>query len=284
MRKPATKKKTTVPKKKVRKVPPPLHKVIVIIDPGHGGTDPGASAGGVTEAMLTYRMAATLAEVVKALGAEVHFTVRSAALRRKPIEPPRLPKPEAKKPTPKNKEHEKDEPTKKKAPKESTRLLEPPLLAPRDAVLASGRRLDMANDVPEFLHARAEIGARFWKLHKPHVVFLSLHFDASAGSPSDHGGFTMWDIREDHAPTLVREITRRFGEAGLCGNRRQRPRPNDLGVTNPEFNPVPQKTLIELATLTNAADRKNALDPRWRWRVARILAASIVACKKAKVI
>ena len=271
MRKPASKKKPVV-KKKISKAPPPLHKVIVIIDPGHGGTDPGASAGGVTEAMLTYRMAATLAEVVKQLGAEVHFTVRSAALRRKPIEPPKLSKPETKKPTPKEKD------------KELHRHPEPALLAPRDAVLASGRRLDMGNDIPEFLHARAEIGARFWKLRKPHVVFLSLHFDVSEGSPGDHGGFAMWDIREDHPPMLVREITRRFGEAGLCGNRRKQPRPNDLGVTNPEFNPVPQKTLVELATITNAADRKNALDPRWRWRVARILAASIVACKKAKVI
>ncbi|MCX6365240.1 MAG: N-acetylmuramoyl-L-alanine amidase [Armatimonadetes bacterium] len=266
MRRPASKKKPVV-KKKVSKALPPLHGVIVIIDPGHGGTDPGASVGGVTEAMLTYRMAATLAEVVKKLGAEVHFTVRSAALRRKPIEPPKLSQPEG-----------------KKTLKELSRAPEPPLLAPRDAVLASGRRLDMGNDVPEFLHARAEIGARFWKRRKPHVVFLSLHFDVSKGSPSDHGGFTMWDIREDHPPMLVREITRRFGEAGLCGNRHKQPRPNDLGVTNPEFNPVPQKTLVELATLTNAADHKNALDPRWRWRVARILAASIVACKKAKVI
>ena len=256
-------KKTSVSKGKVRKAPLPLHKVVVVIDPGHGGTDPGASVGGVTEAMLTYRMAATLAEVVKELGAEVHFTVRSAALRRKPIEPKAPPKPSK---TLGNLPHE------------------PPLLAPRDAVLASGRRIDMGNDAPEFLHARAEVAARFWKLHKPHVVFLSLHFDISQGSPGDRGGFTMWDIREDHPPLLVREITQCFGEAGLCGNRRKQPRPNDLGVTNPEFNPVPQKTLVELATLTNASDRKNALDPKWRWRVARILADSILTCRKAKLI
>ena len=252
-------------KTKASKTPPPLHKVIVVIDPGHGGTDPGASVRGVTEAMLTYRMAATLAEVVQQLGAEVHFTVRSAALRRKPIEPIKPPKAPIKPP---------------KAPIKR----EPPLLAPHDAVLASGRRIDMGNDAPEFLHARAEVAARFWKLHKPHVVFISLHFDISEGSSSDRGGFTMWDIREDHPPMLVREITQCFGEAGLCGNRRKQPRPNDLGVTNPEFNPVPQKTLVELATLTNAADRKNALDPKWRWRVARILADSILACRKAKLI
>jgi N-acetylmuramoyl-L-alanine amidase len=269
MRRPVSSKKNSTKstsKTKAARAAKVLKGVVVVIDPGHGGTDPGAKAGGITEAALTYRMSATLAEVVKALGAEVHFTVRSAALRRKPIEPQK-PKPKA--PVPK--------------PKAPTRSLEPPLLEPRDAVLASGRRLDMGSDVSEFLHARAEIGARFWRRSKPHVIFIALHFDVSA-NPSDHGGFAMWDIREDHAPTLVQEITRRFGQAGLCGNRHKRPRPNDLGVTNPEFNPVPQKTLVELATITNTADRKNALDPQWRWRVARILAASIVACKKAKIL
>jgi N-acetylmuramoyl-L-alanine amidase len=236
--------------------------VTVVIDPGHGGSDPGASVEGVTEASLTYRMAATLAQVVKSLGAEVHFTVRSAALRRKPIEPKEPPATKPSKPRP--------------SP-------EPALILPRDAVLASGRRLDSGRDIPELLHARAEVGARFWKQDRPHVVFLALHFDVS-GSPSDHGGFAMWDIREDHPPTLVREICQRFAQAGLCGNRQSRPRPNDLGVLNPEFNPVRQKTLVELATITNAEDRKRALDPRWRWRVARILAASIIACKKARLV
>ncbi len=244
------KKKTVSPSRtKATRAARTLRGVVVVIDPGHGGTDPGASREGVYEAALSYRMAATLAEVLKPLGAEVRFTVRSAALRRKPVSG----KPE------------------------------PPLLLPRDATLLNGQRLNAGREVPQYLHARAAVAARAWKQRRPHVIFIALHFDVSE-NPSDHGGFAMWDIREDHACTLVREITRRFSEAGLCGSRHNRPRPNDLGVLNPEFNPVRQKTLVELATITNAADRKKALDPKWRWRVARILAAAIVACKKARLI
>lgn len=221
----------------------------VVIDPGHGGADPGASRSGVFEAALSYRMAATLAEVLKPLGAEVRFTARSAALRRRPQEG----KPE------------------------------PALLLPRDACLLSGLPLNAGREAPEYLHARAAVAARAWKQNKPHVVFIALHFDVSE-NPSDHGGFAMWDIRENHACGLVCELTRRFAEAGLSGNRRPTPRPNDLGVLNPEFNPVRQKTLVELATISNARDRAKALDPKWRWRVARILAAAIVACKKSKLL
>ncbi len=242
MRRPVTPPKTTA-----RRAARVLRGVVVVIDPGHGGTDPGASRAGVVEATLTYRMAATLAAVVTALGAEVRFTVRSAALRRKLVEG----------------------------------RPEPKLLLPRDATLPSGQRLDAGRELPEFLHARAATAARAWKQERPPVVFLSLHFDVS-GDSGDHGGFAMWDIRGDHPPLLAREITRRFEQTGLCGSRRSRP--NDLGVLNPEFNPVPQKTLVELATITNASDRKKALDPKWRWRVARILAAAIIACRKAKLI
>jgi N-acetylmuramoyl-L-alanine amidase len=267
MRRPSSPKKTP-PKTKVSKAPPALKGVVVVIDPGHGGNDSGAISHGVFEAALTYRMATTLAEVLKPLGAEVQFTVRSAALKRKPIEPPPL--------LPVKKPEVAQKPPLKSKP-------EPPLLLPRDAALVGGHHLDSGGEIPDELHGRAGIAAKAWEKKAPHVVFISLHFDVSE-DPGDHGGFTMWDIRGDHPPTLAREITRRFGAAGLSGNRRSRPRPNDLGVTNPEFNPVPQKTLVELATITNANDRKNALDPRWRWRVARILAASIIACKKAKVI
>ncbi|WP_395090170.1 N-acetylmuramoyl-L-alanine amidase [Armatimonas sp.] len=247
MRKPASR-ITAVPKTKASRAARTLRGVVVVLDPGHGGTDPGASREGIYEAALSYRMAATLAEVLKPLGAEVRFTVRSAALRRKPI----------------------------------SGKSEPALILPRDATLPNGQRLNAGREVPEYLHARAAVAARAWKQKRPHVVFLALHFDVSE-NPNDHGGFAMWDIRENHACTLACEITRRFAAAGLSGNRRPQPRPNDLGVLNPQFNPVRQKTLVELATITNTADRKKALDPKWRWRVARILAAAIVACKKARL-
>lgn len=242
----ATKTKT---KTKLKRAARALRGCTVVIDPGHGGADPGASRNGIFEATLSYRMAATLAEVLRPLGAEVRFTAHSAALRRRPQEG----KPE------------------------------PALLFPRDASLPSGQRLNAGREVPEYLHARAAVAARAWRQNRPHVAFIALHFDVSQ-NPDDHGGFAMWDIREDHACGLACEITRRFAEAGLSGNRRPSPRPNDLGVLNPEFNPVRQKTLVELATISNASDRARALDPKWRWRVARVLAAALVACKKNKLI
>lgn len=251
MRRPAPSKKPVAKPSstKARRAARVLRGVVVVLDPGHGGTDPGANREGIFEAALSYRMAATLAEVLKPLGAEVRFTVLSAALRKRLREG----KPE------------------------------PPLLLPRDARLPDGRLLNAGREVPEYLHARAGVAARAWRQERPHVAFVSLHFDASP-DPRDHGGFAMWDIRNDHPCTLVREITRRFAEAGLSGNRRSHPRPNDLGVLNPEFNPLRQKTLVELATLTNVADRQKALDPKWRWRVARVLAASLIACKKARLL
>ncbi len=53
----------------------PLAGKIIVLDPGHGGNDPGAIApNGVHEADLTPKIAATLAELLRQAGADVRLT------------------------------------------------------------------------------------------------------------------------------------------------------------------------------------------------------------------
>jgi len=224
-----------------------LRGVVVVIDPGHGGADPGAGRDGIWESALSYRMAATLAAVVRGLGAEVRFTVRSAALRRVT---------------------------------EGHR--EPPLPLPRDAKSIDGHPMRAGREDPEELYRRAEVAAKAWRQERPHVVFLALHFDVDA-NPAATGGFPIYDTRAGAQPNrLVVVISERFRKAGLAGTRGGQPHPRELGVLNPERNPVPQKTLVELAVLTNASERRRVQTAAWRWRTARILAASLVQCHKEK--
>ena len=111
----------------------------VVIDPGHGGADPGAVCEGVAEAALTYRTAATLARVLEDRSARTVFTVRSASLT------------------------ERGEPQR---PRDAA-----PELAP-------GRTLQSGRVNPEDIYLRADLAAREWERKKGPVVFLSLHFDS----------------------------------------------------------------------------------------------------------
>ena len=54
----------------------------VVIDPGHGGSDPGAMHGGVAEAAVTTRLAVVLREVLVSAGARVLTTVESEEWRK----------------------------------------------------------------------------------------------------------------------------------------------------------------------------------------------------------
>ena len=248
--------KTPVPQKKrntltpmaARRARKTLAGVVVVIDPGHGGADPGAGRQNIWEAALTYRMAATLAAVVRGLGAEVRYTVKSAALR-KPV---------------------------------SETHREPLLILPRDAVSKSGQPLHAGREAVEELHRRGDVAARAWKQARPHAVFVSLHFDVDS-APSASGGYPIYDTRAGLQPNrLVLLVSERFRSAGLAGNRGGHPHPRELGVLNPSHNPVPLKVLIELATLTNSEDRRKVQTARWRWRTARIIAACLVQCHKEK--
>jgi N-acetylmuramoyl-L-alanine amidase len=221
--------------------PSSLKGVTVIIDPGHGGADPGAVVDGVSEATLTYRTAATLARVLRDAGAKTHFTIRSAAL------------------------------TEKGQPR-----------PPRDAApeVAPNRPLRSAKENPEDLYARGDLAARYWDRGVRPLYFVSVHYD-SRGS-GIHGGHALWDVPARSGPPskLAHSIAARLGRAGLSGSFPPTPHTQKLGVLSPARNPVPERVLVECATLTDPDDRRAAQNPHWRQALCHVLAHGIKEVQK----
>lgn len=227
----------------------PLSGVVVVLDPGHGGVDPGTTAGPLSEAALSYRMAAELAASLKAQGADVAFTVRSHCL------DPAL------------------------------ALSEPPIERPTDAVLAAtGKALTLRHS-PRPLWQRAETAGAIWagRVHTdPHaardVFFLSLHFDQFS-TDTVHGGVVCVDRRCNPVPSLARALAMQMTQDNLCrtgdfhGIRGLAGR--KLGVLDPKYNPVPEKALLEIATLSNPANAIEAGDVSWRGELTRRIILAI---------
>lgn len=229
---------------------PPLAGVTVVLDPGHGGEDPGARVDGVSEASLTYRTASEVAARLREQGARVVFTVRSAAL----LAPISLP--------------------------------EPALTEPTDAVLISTGQPIKSRRTPRPLWARAAVGAREWKKGKRRtddVYFLSLHLD-DFHQPKVHGGLVCIDRRRP-VPLLARTLSAEFvraklGRPGWALRDVPALTQGRFGVLDPQYNPVPESVLLEVATLSNPADHASALDPQWREAVAGFVMRAILAAHR----
>lgn len=228
----------------------PLAGVVVVLDPGHGGADPGTTAGPLSEAALSYRMAAELAASLKAQGAHVVFTVHSRCL------DPAL------------------------------ALSEPPIERPADAVMAAtGRPLGLRHS-PRPLWQRAETARAVWagRHADPHaardVFFLSLHFDQFS-TDAVHGGVVCVDRRCRAVPALAEALSGQMTQDNLCrstedfhGVRGLAGR--ELGVLDPKYNPVPEKVLLEIATLSNPVNAIEAGDPAWRGELVRRITQAII--------
>jgi N-acetylmuramoyl-L-alanine amidase len=221
--------------------PQALTGVTVVIDPGHGGEDPGTVQSGVTEASLTYRMAATLKSVVEQYGGRATFTMTSDALT--PIA----------------------------SPTSNPKLLQP---SKAEAVTRPGAVAKAGATSTVDLYARADAGAKEWRGHRPAVVFLSLHYDASP-TPSRRGGVVLIGLRTTGIPALATNIAEQMSKAKLGGEIKRQ----QLGVLGGVHNPIPNRVLVELGTISNTTDRRAAQEPQWRWRVARILVAGIANTK-----
>lgn len=226
----------------------PLAGVVVVLDPGHGGADPGTTAGPLSEAALSYRTAAELAASLTAQGAQVVFTVRSHCLN------PAL------------------------------ALSEPPLERPTDAVMAATGEALALRHSPRPLWRRAAAARAVWagRHTDPHaardVFFLSLHFDQF---PTDtvRGGVVCVDRRCNPIPFLARALAGQMTQDNLCrtgdfhGVRGLAGR--ELGVLDPKYNPVPEKALLEIATLSNPENAAEAGDAAWRGELVRRITLAI---------
>lgn len=228
----------------------PLSGVTVILDPGHGGEDPGTTSGPLSEAALTYRTAVELAAALEAQGAKIVYTVRSRSL-----DP-------------------------------SLAVTEPPPVRPTDAVLAAnGEALNLRHS-PRPLWQRAGTAGKVWSEQSRrdpeaarNVFFLSLHFDQFT-SPDIYGGLVCVDRRTKSVPTLARILAQQMVSGSLArhgdfrGVRDVAGR--ELGVLNPQYNPVPEKALLEVATLSNPQNAAEADDPVWRSEVVRRIVRAII--------
>ena len=147
-----------------------------------------------------------------------------------------------------------------------------PLINPTDAeaVTRPGAIAKAGATSTVDLYARADAGAKTWKAHRPSVVFLSLHYDASP-TPSRRGGLVLIGLRTTGIPRLATTIAGQMAKAKLGSEIKRQ----QLGILGGVHNPIPNRVLVELGTISNATDRQASQDPQWRWRVARILTAGI---------
>jgi N-acetylmuramoyl-L-alanine amidase len=164
-------------------------------------------------------------------------------------------------------------------PKEG--VAEPKLLAPEDAHFTIDDKFVgiRHGESPEDLYRRAQLATNVWKGRGTAraVFFVALHYD-SISQAQYRGGLVCYDQRIRPVPKMAQIIARKLGETKLAGQRRADPKPRELGVLNPQHNPVPEAVLIELGTISNASDLRDAQSATWRWRFAKLITDAMVEC------
>jgi N-acetylmuramoyl-L-alanine amidase len=258
----------------------------IIIDPGHGGSDPGATAGSakagdlVYESALVHDIGLRLGRLLEAKRYNVHYTLKS---------PQRL--------EPAGRliaiKHDDD-----------VILVNPPyrIKSPRTAV---NMRVFLINDLYERLRRR--------QIPPQNIILISVHGDILHQSLSgamvyyadprlreyafklQHG---LYRQRQEYRPQLIfpnrdnhlaAKLSATFGKAiiGTFAEQGLKVQTNvplrgyyyRKGIkTLPavlRYSPIPTSVLIEVANLNNVHDRRSVLDERYRQRLAEGLALSI---------
>ena len=253
----------------LRLLPPPPHPppsagtlagVTVVLDPGHGGEDSGAVCRDTTpagtirlrEADVNYRLTAALASVLRERGARVILTVSSHALL--------------------------------SDLRESAVSNELPLIAPDDACLVWNQtpvRLRPSAS-PDDLYRRAAVAAREWTALSPQkrasglgVYFLALHCDKLGDGQRGRGARVYRDKRSPLNPRFAETLKKHLTAARLTNSSGGKVIPRDYGVLNGRYNLVPERALLEAATLSDSGDRRAVQTARWRWKLAHLIADCI---------
>jgi N-acetylmuramoyl-L-alanine amidase len=242
------------PKSAVKKIvaSTPLQGVTVILDPGHGGIDSGSICSGTREDALNYRLTATIGAALKNAGAKIVYTVRSKSLNVN-LEEGRA---------------------------------EPALIIPEDARLAYDGTTILGNK--KSLGARAAVGRPYREALSSEqkrvgsgLYFLAVHHDENKDV---RGGRIEYDNRGGDPPLLALVLTQRMSLQTFVNKLtswcRKNPDSRHLWVLKPANNPIPQRALLEAATISHPKDRDLANSRQFRWKMANMVRDSLVECEK----
>ncbi|MCA9742953.1 MAG: N-acetylmuramoyl-L-alanine amidase [Deferribacteres bacterium] len=256
----------------------------VILDPGHGGSDPGAMRSGITEDELAYDIMLRVKESLERNGATVHPTVVDPHSKSRPTDGNQLPN------------------------GRSEQLTTTPPYTIRDARINVNMRVYLVNAIYERLRRRG--------IKDDQIFFLSIHIDHL--HPSMSGAMiyypnaeerrrrfqvsgsvyrryaesrnaridfsdTMNRRAESYSYDFSRQLIDKFNQRGIPVHPYRPIRPF-VYRKNQKWTPavirysqVPTSILLEVTNMANRHDFNRIRDHRFRQRVAEAIAATILS-------